>query len=137
MSAPRAPRARRISPFPGGGSSMVPAYPGRPVTESNASVVTDDNRFGKIRSIPGNLTANQELKVISEGAYNRSFLLLRCVSGSIGLAVEGGSNSNTCLTVLPAGGYILFDSFVPQNDIYVKEVAGAAASYVLSFALRE
>lgn len=124
---------RILRNVPGSGASNTPLYPGQSQVEKSLVDVKEAARFGKLRYGSGNLIANEERKIINEADFNRQFLMIRCVTGSIAVNFDNGIAPNASVIVLPAGGYILFDSFVPQNEIYVVETVGAAASFAFAW----
>ena len=106
---------------------MAPAIAsGAVVQAKDATPVREAHRYAQINgSVVFNVTAESQLTLASPQNF-RNMLMLRNVSGgSIYIDFGRDAATNAPLELVP-GAIILFDTVVPQDDIYAIAPGGAA-----------
>lgn len=103
----------------------------------NYQAVREVNRYpAGIQGNPGTVTVAQgDVLVINDTPTSRIFLSVRNRSDSAGILLVGIGQVATFATAafeLPAGGVLLFDYAVPQDEIHLA-ASGGTCNYVVSW----
>lgn len=104
------------------------AMPGRP---AGITHVRNDQQYASLIDQPVSLSTTS-IKVLDSPVGLRNLLIMRNVDAAATIYVSWGKDANVNSTVaLAPGQMLLFDSVVPQDDIYA---VGSAATPILAIA---
>lgn len=141
FDAPSRPLPAKSGGYPPGVSRM-PARELRRVLLTtrdglpNYQAVREVNRYPSgLNANPGSVPAGGDALVINDSPTSRIFLSIRNRSDSGGILLVGVgqvATFNTAAFELPAGGVLLFDYAVPQDEIHIG-ASGGTVNYVVSW----
>lgn len=120
--APGPDTARTVFPLAGG---AVSGNPQSPLTFPKPTWEAEAHRYAYCSNLILPYTQNSAMVLSSPVTY-RNFLALRNLSAAQTVAIQFGSAATANSAIqLPPSSFILFDTVVPQDDMYLIGVAGA------------